>query len=86
MSELSGRLTTPDGWPVAGGTLTAVDATGVQQGRASSREDGGFVLDGLAGGSYTVIAAGGGAPPPPPPHACMPRLGKRIYWRSFHGA
>ncbi|MCW0213036.1 MAG: YceI family protein [Pseudonocardia sp.] len=63
MSDLTGRLVTPDGWPVAGGTLTAVDATGVQQGRVASREDGGFVLEGLTGGSYTVIAAAAGHEP-----------------------
>jgi len=63
MSDVTGRLMTPDGWPVTGGTLTAVDATGVQRGRAASREDGGFVLQGLADGPYTVIAAAAGHEP-----------------------
>jgi polyisoprenoid-binding protein YceI len=63
MSDVTGRLMTPDGWPVTGGTLTAVDATGVQRGRASSREDGGFVLEGLDQGPYTVIAAAAGHEP-----------------------
>lgn len=63
MTDVTGRLMTPDGWPVTGGTLTAVDATGVQRGRAASREDGGFVLEDLADGPYTVIAAAAGHEP-----------------------
>ncbi|NMI01061.1 hypothetical protein HF526_27705 [Pseudonocardia sp. K10HN5] len=60
---MTGRLTTPDGWPVPGGTLTVIDGTGVQRGRATTRDDGGFVLDGLATGSYTVIVAAAGHEP-----------------------
>ena len=47
MSALTGQLTTLDGWPVAGGTLTAVDAGGVQRARGSSGPDGRVVLEGL---------------------------------------
>jgi polyisoprenoid-binding protein YceI len=63
MSAVTGRLMTPDGWPVTGGTLTAVDATGVQRGRSASREDGGFLIEGLENGPYTVIAAAAGHEP-----------------------
>jgi polyisoprenoid-binding protein YceI len=63
MSDVTGRLVTPDGWPVTGATLTAVDATGVQRGRAASREDGGFVISELVHGHYTVIAAAAGHEP-----------------------
>jgi len=63
MTDVTGRLMSPDGWPVTGGTLTAVDATGVQRGRSTSREDGGFVLEGLSDGPYTVIAAAAGHEP-----------------------
>ncbi|WP_214369282.1 YceI family protein [Pseudonocardia sp. H11422] len=60
---ITGRLTTPDGWPLPGGTLTAIDGAGAQRGRATAREDGGFVLDGLVPGSYTVIVAAAGHEP-----------------------
>jgi len=63
MSTVTGRLMTPDGWPVTGGTLTAVDVTGVQRGRTTSREDGGFVIEGLPDGPCTVIAAAAGHEP-----------------------
>jgi polyisoprenoid-binding protein YceI len=63
LGAVTGRLTTPDGWPVAGGMLTAIDGTGTQRGRAAVREDGGFVLDGLAQGIYTVIVAAAGHEP-----------------------
>ena len=63
MTAVTGLLTTPDGWPVAGGTVTAVDAGGVQRGRVASGDDGRFVLDGLAPGPYTVIVAAPGHEP-----------------------
>ena len=63
MSAVTGQLVTPDGWPVTGGTLTAVDASGVQRGRGASGADGRFVLDGLAAGPYTVIVAAPGHVP-----------------------
>lgn len=63
MAAVTGLLTTPDGWPVPGGTLTAVDAGGVQRGRVASGADGRFVLDGLAPGPYTLIVAAPGHQP-----------------------
>lgn len=63
MTAATGSLVTPDGWPVAGGTLTAVDAGGVQRGRVASGDDGRFVLDGLEPGPYTVIVAAPGHEP-----------------------
>jgi polyisoprenoid-binding protein YceI len=62
-AAITGTLTTPDGWPVGGGILTVVDGAGVQRGRATAREDGGFVLDGLDPGTYTVIVAAPGHEP-----------------------
>ncbi|MBN9109858.1 MAG: YceI family protein [Pseudonocardia sp.] len=62
-AAITGTLTTPDGWPVGGGMLTVVDGTGIQRGRAAAREDGGFVLDGLDTGTYTVIIAAPGHEP-----------------------
>jgi hypothetical protein len=35
VSAVTGVLTTPDGWPITEGTLTAVDGTGVQRARVS---------------------------------------------------
>jgi polyisoprenoid-binding protein YceI len=63
MSELYGRLSSPDGWPVAGGTVTVMDAGGVQKGRTASRADGGFSLDGLVAGPHTVVVAAPGHEP-----------------------
>jgi len=63
VSALTGLLTTPDGWPITGGTLTAVDATGVQRARVASGSDGRFLLDGLPAGPYTVIVAAPGHEP-----------------------
>ncbi|GJF02209.1 YceI family protein [Pseudonocardia sp. D17] len=62
-TAITGTLTTPDGWPVGGGMLTVVDGAGIQRGRAAAREDGGFVLDGLDLGTYTVIIAAPGHEP-----------------------
>lgn len=63
MSEVYGRLSSPDGWPIVGGTVTLVDATGAQRGRATTRADGGFAVQGLDPGTHTVIAAGAGYEP-----------------------
>lgn len=63
MSELYGRLSTPDGWPVPGGTVTVMDATGVQRGRSTSRSDGGFAIGDLAGGPHTLVVAAPGHEP-----------------------
>jgi polyisoprenoid-binding protein YceI len=61
--SVTGNVSTPDGWPVAGGTVTLVDGSGVQRGRAAARQDGGFVLEGLPAGPYTVIIAAAGHEP-----------------------
>jgi polyisoprenoid-binding protein YceI len=63
MSTVTGQLTTLDGWPVAGGTLTAVDAGGVQRARGTSGPDGRIVLDGVPAGPYTMIVAAPGHDP-----------------------
>ena len=63
MSAVTGQLVTPDGWPVAGGTVTAVDGTGMQRGRGASGADGRFQLEGLPAGSYTMIVAAPGHQP-----------------------
>lgn len=63
MAELYGRLSTPDGWPVTGATVTVMDATGVQRGRAASRADGGFAVAELAPGPHTVVVAAAGYEP-----------------------
>jgi polyisoprenoid-binding protein YceI len=63
VSALTGQLTTLDGWPVPGGTLTAVDAGGVQRARGSSGPDGRVVIEGLPAGPYTVIVAAPGHDP-----------------------
>lgn len=62
-AAVTGHLVTPDGWPVAGGRVTVVDAAGAQRGRAVARADGGFVVDGLAPGGYTLIVAAAGHEP-----------------------
>lgn len=63
MTAVTGVLTTAGGWPIGGGTLTALDATGVQRGRAASGEDGRFVLDTVPAGTYTLIVAAAGSEP-----------------------
>lgn len=60
---VSGRLTTPDGWPLPGATLTAVDVSGIQRGLVAARNDGGFMLAGLVTGTYTLIVAAPGHDP-----------------------
>ncbi|MFP5022837.1 YceI family protein [Pseudonocardia phyllosphaerae] len=63
MSALHGRLASPDGWPVPGGTVTVMDTTGQQRGRSATRADGGFSVDELAAGVHTVVAVAPGFEP-----------------------
>jgi polyisoprenoid-binding protein YceI len=63
VSGLAGVLTTADGWPVAGGTVTVVDGLGAQVARAVSGEDGSFTVDGPAAEPVTVIVAAAGHEP-----------------------
>ena len=60
---VAGRLATPDGRPIGGGMLTAVDGAGGQAARTASGGDGHFLLDGLPAGSYTVVVAAPGREP-----------------------
>jgi len=60
---VTGRLTTPDGWPIGGGTVTAVDSAGGQAARTASADDGHFLLDGLSSGAYTLVVACAGHEP-----------------------
>jgi polyisoprenoid-binding protein YceI len=60
---VTGRLITPDGWPVAGGTVTAIDDVGGQAARTVSADDGHFLLDGVGAGAYTLVAAAAGHEP-----------------------
>lgn len=52
-----GRVSTPEGWPVAGATVTVLGGDGSQLGRASAGDDGRFTLDGLPTGPATVLVA-----------------------------
>ncbi|MFP5072932.1 YceI family protein [Pseudonocardia nantongensis] len=63
MSALHGRLSSPDGWPVPGGTVTVMDTTGQQRGRAATRADGGFGVEALSAGVHTVVAVAPGYEP-----------------------
>lgn len=60
---VAGRLATPDGRPIGGGMLTAVDAVGGQAARTASGDDGHFLLDGLPAGGYTLVVAAPGRQP-----------------------
>jgi polyisoprenoid-binding protein YceI len=60
---VAGRLASPDGSPIAGGALTAIDATGGQAARGLSGDDGHFLLDALPTGGYTLVAAAAGRHP-----------------------
>jgi polyisoprenoid-binding protein YceI len=52
-----GRVLTAEGWPVAGATVTVLDAEGRQQARGVAGDDGRFTLDGLTGGPATLLVA-----------------------------
>lgn len=59
---VTGRLAAPDGRPLVG-MLTVVDAAGGQAARATSGDDGHFLLDGLPAGGYTLVVAAPGRQP-----------------------
>jgi hypothetical protein len=59
-SELGGRLTSPDGTPIAGAVVTALGPGDRAAGTATSAADGSFALADLAPGDYAVTIAGPG--------------------------
>lgn len=61
--SVSGRIGTPDGWPVPHAVVTVIDPAGAQVGRTSARDDGGFELTGTGDGGFTMIISAGGFDP-----------------------
>lgn len=60
---VTGRVTTPDGWPVPEAVLTVTDPAGRQAARVAADGDAAFTAAGLAAGTYTVIATAPGHHP-----------------------
>jgi polyisoprenoid-binding protein YceI len=52
-----GRVSTPEGWPVAGATVTVLGGDGGQLARATAGDDGRFTLDRLPAGPGTLLVA-----------------------------
>ncbi|GAA1834302.1 YceI family protein [Microlunatus capsulatus] len=57
LTAAHGRVVTPEGWPVAGATVTLLGGDGGQLGRATAGDDGRFTLDGLPAGPGTMLVA-----------------------------
>jgi polyisoprenoid-binding protein YceI len=63
MTSLAGAVTTGDGWPLPGATVTVVGPAGRQLGRAVAYESGRFAVPVQGGGPVTVIVAAPGVDP-----------------------
>ncbi|WP_236792099.1 MFS transporter [Amycolatopsis sp. GM8] len=61
--EISGRLRTPAGTGVHGAVITVTGVDGMQVGRARADETGGYALDGVTPGTYTLIVTAPGFQP-----------------------
>jgi polyisoprenoid-binding protein YceI len=60
---VTGRVHSPDGWPVSDAVITLTDARGVQVGRVTVGADGSFSTDPLPSGTYIAIVSSGGYQP-----------------------
>ncbi|HVW40723.1 MAG TPA: MFS transporter [Amycolatopsis sp.] len=61
--EISGRLSTPAGATVPGAVITVTGVDGMQVGRARADASGGYALDGVRPGTYTLIVTAPGFQP-----------------------
>ncbi|NKQ53624.1 MFS transporter [Amycolatopsis sp. K13G38] len=61
--EISGRLSTPGGTGVSSAVITVTGHDGMQVGRAKADERGGYALDGIKPGTYTLIVTAPGFQP-----------------------
>ena len=61
--EISGRLSTPGGASVPGAVITVTGVDGMQVGRARAGESGGYALEGIRPGTYTLIVTAPGFQP-----------------------
>ncbi|MGC9670489.1 YceI family protein [Planosporangium sp. 12N6] len=62
-AEVRGVVTTGDGWPLPGATVTVVGLTGQQLGRGAADDAGRFAVPVSAAGAATVIVAAPGVDP-----------------------